>query len=117
MEGDKCLPERSEFAVSSPYIDVLRRHDTLDFTRIAGMERKSYAGTDGVSDVTAAALGVLTSVHDLDVEVGVLVEDLLDATVISALLGLYLTRLGEGLVVFIVMLAVTLVLAKRLVLV
>jgi hypothetical protein len=45
-------------------------------------------------------------VDNLDVEVGVLVEDLLNTTVIAALLGFDPTRLGQVLVVIVVMFVV-----------
>lgn len=78
-----------------------------------------YPGANSVGDVTTASLGILASVDDLDVEVGVLVQNLLYATVVAALLGLNRTRLrGLVLVVVIVLVvAVWLVVAKGLVVV
>jgi hypothetical protein len=68
--------------------------------------RRAYSGANGVSYVAASALSVLAGVDNLDVEVGVLVEDLLDTTVIAALLGLDSPRLGQVFVVLVVMFVV-----------
>ena len=48
----------------------------------------SYASANSVGYVAASAFGILACMDDLDVQVGVFVEDLLDATVVTALLGL-----------------------------
>jgi ABC-type transport system involved in cytochrome c biogenesis permease subunit len=78
----------------------------------------AYSGANGVGYVAASALGVLASVDDLDIEVGVLVEDLLYTTVVAALLGLDSTRLRQVLVVVIVLvIAVLLVVVEGLVVV
>jgi hypothetical protein len=67
-------------------------------TRVSGcgstrVSRVAYSGANGVGYVAASTLSVLASVDDLNVEVGVLVEDLFDTTVVAALLGFDSTRL------------------------
>jgi hypothetical protein len=81
--------------------------------------RRAYSGANGVGYVAASTLSVLAGVDNLDVEVGVFVEDLLDTTVIATLLGLDSTRLGQVFVVFVVMfvVAVLLIVVKGLVVV
>jgi hypothetical protein len=70
----------------------------------------AYSGANGVSYVAASTLSVLAGVDNLNVEVGVLVEDLLDTTVVAALLGFDPTRLRDVLVVIVIMLVVAVLL-------
>ena len=51
------------------------------------------AGDDGVGDVAATSLTVLARVDDLDLEIGMFVEDLLYPTIVATFLGL---NLGGG---------------------
>ena len=68
VEADQCLSQGSKLGVS-PTDDNIARDN-------------------GVGDVATAALGVLASLGDADLEVGVLVEDLLYPAVVAALLWL-----------------------------
>jgi hypothetical protein len=79
----------------------------------------AYPGANGVSYVAASTFSVLAGVDNLNVEVGVLVEDLLDTTVVAALLGFDSTRLRHVLVVVVIVLvgAVLLVVVEGLVVV
>jgi hypothetical protein len=70
----------------------------------------AYSGADGVSYVAASTLSVLAGVDNLDVEVWVLVEDLLDTTVVAALLGFDFTRLRQVLIVVVIMVVVAVLL-------
>jgi hypothetical protein len=64
--------------------------------------RMAYSGANGVSYVAASTLSVLAGMDNLNVEVGVLVEDLLDTTVVATFLGFDSTRLRHVLVVVVV---------------
>jgi hypothetical protein len=75
-----------------------------------GWSGMAYSGADGVSDVAASTLSVLAGVDNLDVEVWVLVEDLLDTTVVAALLGFDFTRLRQVLIVVVIMVVVAVLL-------
>jgi hypothetical protein len=70
----------------------------------------AYSGANGVSYVAASTLSVLAGVDNLDVEVWVLVEDLLDTTVVAALLGFDFTRLRQVLIVVVIMVVVAVLL-------
>jgi len=79
---------------------------------------RAYSGANGVCYVAASALGVLASVDNVDVQVGVLVEDLLYTAVVATLLGFDPTRLRHVLIVVIMLvIAVSLVVVKGLVVV
>lgn len=83
MQIDERLAQRGKFGVSAAHFEV--------------------ASPDRVGDVTAAALGVLASVDNVDLEVGVFVQDLLYSAVVAALLRLHLVPalLFTSLVVFV----------------
>jgi hypothetical protein len=81
--------------------------------------RRAYSSADSVGYVAASALSILACVDYLDVEVGVFVEDLLDTTVVAALLGFDPARLRYVfvIVIVVVVVAVSLVVVKGLVVV
>ena len=99
VESDQRVSQRRELAVSPSHFEI--------------------AGADGVGDVAAAALGVLARMHYLNVQIRVLVQNLLNATVIAALLGLYFGPLRSvvAVLVVVVVIVAALVVTKRLVMV
>ena len=68
MQADQCVPERCKLRVPSADLN--------------------FARADGVGDEAASSFRVLPRMWDLDLERGVLVEDLLDATIVAAYFGL-----------------------------
>lgn len=66
MQGDEEGAKGGEFAVATPHIDV--------------------TCADGVGDEAAPPFGILASMNDLNVAVWVVVEDLLDAAGVGAVL-------------------------------
>lgn len=79
MKIHKRLAKRCELRVSPPYLDLTSHN--------------------GVSDVASSSFTILASVCDLDLKLGVFVEDLLDSAIVAAFLGL---DLGGGCGSFIV---------------
>lgn len=74
-----------EFGISSSNLHILEAVNVV-VPRTSLTSPATYAGSDGVDNVTPTALMAFSCISDDDLEVGVLVEDLFDATVVASLL-------------------------------
>ena len=87
MEVDERCAERSKFRVSAPHFEALAW--VLAVGSHLQVQSHSYAGVDGIRNIASSALQVLPRIRYQDGRLRVLVEPLLNSTVVTSLFGRY----------------------------